>query len=115
MQTVDFPGAFLENIQGIVMALWILMVFGSIVPIYFNATLIISKVARVKEFRYFSYPLIPFLYFMALIPENIVQTYELTDMIEKYLAIFVLVAVPIIFGILVLIRRKYTKGARNNG
>lgn len=114
MKTVQFPGAFLENVEGLVMGLWILMIFGSIVPVYFSASLILSKVSRGKEFRHFVLPLIPIIYILSLVPENLVAAYDITDVIEKYLGVFVVAVVPIVFYILALIRKRYKKGAKDN-
>lgn len=113
MKTIDLPGAFIENIEGIVMGLWVLVVFTTLSPLYYVSALILCKLFSLKEHKYFVLPIMPFIYILSLIPDNIALTYDLMEKFANYLGTFVVVILPTIYFIVALIKKR-TKGAANN-
>lgn len=114
MQTINVPGIFLENVEGVAMGLWILMVFAAMVPLYFIATLIIRKVLRCKEHTQFVLPLIPIIYIIALFPDNLAEVYDLARNSAMYIGLPFVVFVPLIYYVIALFRNRRGKGARDN-
>lgn len=114
MKTIDLPGAFIENIEGIVMGLWVLSVFTSLSPFYYSAALILCKLFRLREHKYFVLPIMPIIYILSLVPDNIASAYDLMEKFTNYLGTFVVIIIPIVYLIVALIRKR-EKGAANNG
>lgn len=115
METIEFPGAFLENIQGIVMAQWVIVVFTTLTPLLYGAALIISKTLKAKEHNYYVLPLIPIIFILALIPDNLPQSYDYITKAGYYLGGFVLIVIPVTLYIGSLLRKNKRKGASKNG
>ncbi|WP_129599195.1 GerAB/ArcD/ProY family transporter [Anaerophilus nitritogenes] len=111
-KTIDLPGAFIENIQIFVIAVWIITVFMTLVPLYFGASLTLSRIFKSKEQNYLVLPLIPLVYFMALIPENIAQLGDYSDRFAYYLGTFYMLILP---STLLLITYIKKKARRNKG
>lgn len=114
MQTINVPGIFLENVEGVAMGLWILMVFAAMVPLYFIATLILRKVLRCKEHTQFVLPLVPIIYIIALFPDNLAEVYDLARISAMYIGLPFAVFVPLMYYVIALFRKRRGKGARDN-
>jgi spore germination protein len=84
---VKLPGAFLENIHGILMAIWVASVFMTLSGFYFGAVLTLSRLMRIKEHSLLVLPLAPVIYFLSLVPDNIPEVYDLLNLFSLYLGI----------------------------
>jgi len=101
---VDFPGLFLENLESLVMTLWILTVFTTFAPFLYTASVLLAKLFNSKEFNYFPVALSVVIYFLSLIPQNVVELYKLIDLFSYYLGTFVVFVIPLILLIAAKIR-----------
>lgn len=100
MKTVDVPGTFLENVDGVVIALWTFIALQSLAIILMQGSIILSKALKLKETNFMAMPLLPLIYILALIPENIAEVYEYIDIFTNYLGSTVTIFIPIIlFGV----------------
>ncbi|WDV46009.1 endospore germination permease [Clostridiaceae bacterium M8S5] len=106
MKTINLPGAFIENVEGVVMALWVLMVLGTLVVQFYCGAQVLSRVTGSKEFDFFVLPMILFIYFVALLPDNIVSVYNYIYMLNKYLSSFLIIVVPVVYYIVSLLKKK---------
>ncbi len=111
-KTVDIPGAFIENIYIYTIAIWIFSVLMTTVGVYLGAITLLSRILKSSEKNYFAMPLLPLVYFLALVPDGLAQTIEMSDVFANYLGTFILVIVPI--GLLGLSIFKKSKGAKKN-
>lgn len=103
---IDLPGYFLENLDGLFMAIWVLIIFGTIGPLLFATSKTLSEIFRTKGHKYFVLALIPIIYFVSLIPDN---TTELFIVQKKYLTKIGLISIvitPILVFIVGLIRKR---------
>lgn len=103
---LDLPGFFLQNLDGFVMALWILVVFSTIAPPFYGAGKILSEIFKTKSHKYFIWGLIPVIYFIAMVPDNFVQ---LNGKLNKYTNILGFISafiIPTIMLIVAYIRKK---------
>ena len=95
-KTVDIPGAFIENIEAFIMSIWILSVFMTLAVVYYASALCFSKVIEAKEHNYLVLPLLPVIYFIALLPNNIAQISDFMDIYSNYMGTFYVAVVPIV-------------------
>lgn len=112
MKTIEFPGAFIENVDGVVMAIWVLLVFTTLAPVLYMKALIMGKVFRLKEHKIFVLPLIPIVFILSLIPDNLVQVYKYMEIFIYFFGTFSSVIVPIVFYIIAIFKNK--RGAHSN-
>jgi spore germination protein len=106
IRQLDLPGFFLENLDGLIMALWVIVVFSTVAPLYFGAGKVLSKLFKTKSHKYFIWALIPVIYFIAMLPENFIQLlYDLRH-VHDILAVISIVLLPLLILIVGSIRKK---------
>jgi len=115
MKTIQIPGAFIENIEGVVMAIWVFGVFTSLAPVLYGIAVILSGLFKAKEHNYFVLPVIPIIYVLSLVPDNLASVYAYMDTFTNYLGTFATIVVPVVFFIAALFKGKRKKEATDNG
>lgn len=99
IKEVDLPGLFIENLDGLAMAFWVLIVFASMAPIYYITGKILSKIISTKDHSLFILPLLPIIYILSLMPQNIIQVSSSLGNIINYSGFVSVVIMPIIIYI----------------
>lgn len=110
IREVELPGFFIENIDGIILSAWIIVVFATLGPAIYSGSVILSKIFNTKRHNYFVLPMIPIILTLSLIPQNIGEVYFITQEVLKYLGTFLLIICPITLYIIALIK----KGVKNH-
>lgn len=105
VKIVDLPGYFLENLDGLIMAMWVLVIFGTAAPAYFGAGKILSKMFKTKSHKYFIWGLIPVIYFVSLVPENHIQINQVMGKYLNILGALSTVVLPFLLLLIGLIKR----------
>lgn len=105
-KTVEFPSSFIENIDGVILAIWVLIVFTTLMSYLYFAALLISKILGAKEHKQFTLPIIPIVYVMSLVPQNIVQVYTKVDIFLYIFGGFTSILTPVFFFTLAKIKKK---------
>lgn len=103
---IDLPGYFLENLDGIVLALWAIVVYATIGPLLYSGGKALANIFKTKSHDLFILPLIPIVYIVALLPQNIVQVYEDLGNIFGYITIASIMAMPTVIFIAALIKKR---------
>lgn len=106
MREIDLPGFFIENLDGIMMANWVLVVFATMGPLMYAGGVVLSSLFNTRKHNFFVLSLIPIVMIIALIPESLTQVYSTMDMIVRYLAIFTIIIAPTILFIVSLLKRR---------
>lgn len=114
-KSVDIPGTLLENIEVVIIATWLLSIFMTIAISYFGATFLLSRLVKSKEQNYFAIVLLPLIYFLALVPENIVSVSEFMDKFTNYMGTTFAIAIPVVLILMSFLRKKPKKGMKKNG
>lgn len=108
-RVIEFPGSFAERFDILVSVLWILGVFTSINLLFYMASFGITRIVGLKNFRPFIFILVPFIYLVAILPQNIYQIFFLIQ-IAGYAGILVT-----LFPVLLLLISKITgKGEKQH-
>lgn len=100
LKEVDLPGYFLENLDGIAMAMWVMVVFGTMGPFLNASGIILADIFETQVHEIFILPLIPIIYIFAILPKNLVQTYQIMGKILTYILIVVIGIIPTIMFII---------------
>lgn len=95
IKEVDLPGFFIENLDGLVMAIWVLVIFATAGPIYYSTGKIISNLLKTKSQDIFIISLLPIIYIISLIPQNLMEVYNTLGKLINYLGIVCIIVMPI--------------------
>lgn len=109
IRQLDIPWLFLENLDGLVLALWIIVVFATMAPGYFAMGKYASKLFKTKSHKYFVLGAVPIIYFIAMMPENFIELMEDLSNFFNALATITAIIIPLIILIVGLIRKKVEK------
>jgi len=112
IRSLYIPGTFIERWEGIVMALWILFYFTTFVNTYFFSSEIIKNVFKLKDIKLSSLLIMPFIYVIALYPENIAEIYTLQFKTTPVIlmAIFLFIILPILILLIGEVKKRKGRG-----
>lgn len=94
VKEVDLPGLFIENLDGVVMSAWVIIVFGTLAPYYYSAGKILSNLFSTRSQELFILPLLPIIYIISIIPQNIVELGNTLGRIINYFSIASMILMP---------------------
>ena len=103
---MDLPGYFLENLDGIVMAAWVMVVYGTMGPFLHSSGVILSNILNTREHESLIFPIIPIIYIFAIYPENLVQVENILGKVFNYLSLVAIFIIPAILFILAIIKKR---------
>ncbi|WP_026893567.1 GerAB/ArcD/ProY family transporter [Clostridiisalibacter paucivorans] len=106
MKTIDIPGAFIENIEGIVMSLWMLMIFATVAPVLFAVAFSFSRLFNCKKYEHYVIPVLPVVYILSLMPDNLAEAYNYMDMFSYYIGVAATIVIPLSLFIFAIMKFK---------
>jgi spore germination protein len=105
IRAISLPGLFIERLDGVILSLWMLTVFSTIVTCYFVVSYSISKVAGTKEQKQYVLPMAIVIYYFALQPRSLAELYEWGNVIFPYAVSSFLFVVPIALLLIAKLRK----------
>jgi spore germination protein len=105
IRSISLPGLFIERLDGVILSIWMLTVFTTIVSAYFIASYSISKVVGTKEQKQYVLPLAIIIYYFALQPDSLAELSEWGAAIFPYTIAIFLYAVPITLLLIAKLRK----------
>ncbi len=93
---IGFPGLFIENLDGIVMAIWVMVIFGTMGPAFHVSGVILSSLFNTKKHDYFVTALIPIVYIISILPQNLRDVYKYMGKFVNVTGVISVVIFPII-------------------
>ena len=105
MREIELPGFFIENIDGLILSAWVLIVFVTLGPVLYSGSVILSSMLNTKRHNLFVLPIIPIIHILSLVPQNLNEVYTYMEVVLKYLGIFTLAICPIFLYIIALLKR----------
>ncbi|ABR50668.1 spore germination protein [Alkaliphilus metalliredigens QYMF] len=106
---VDLPGAFIENVQVIIMSIWVYSIFMTLAPLHIAATMLLGQVLKAKELNYLGLPLIPVTYYISQYSGSVANVYVDLGKFTDYTAYFIIFGMPVAILIGMLIRKAAKK------
>src|SRR5699024_381503 len=106
---IGFPGLFIENIDGIVMAIWVIVIFGTMGPAFHFSGTILSSIFRTKQHDYFVIALIPIIYIISILPQNLKEVYTYMGRFVNVTGALSVTVFPIILFIINKIKNRREK------
>lgn len=96
MQAIRLPGGLIQRQDALMVSFWIMTVFLLINAYLFFSGMLIKKIASLKEQNFLILPLLPIVYLISLMPDNIVETYEWLTFMTRYVSLLFLLPIPLI-------------------
>ena len=96
VQSIQFPGAFIENQEIAMISCWILSIFVYISAGLYSLSLISGRVLKLKKDNFFILPFIPIIYILAMLPSSFGQVYEWNNLFRIYFGALFLLPIPLI-------------------
>ena len=97
VKVINIPGAFLENLDALIMGSWMISVFMNLSIQLYVVSILLSEMLSSKESTYLVSPLIPIIYFIAMYPGNLSHLYSLLEMnYLRFYQWFILFIMPMI-------------------
>ena len=105
MQSIQFPGSFIENQEILMMTSWVFSIYIYISSGLYFTSLIGSRTFKFRRENVFILPSIPIVYFIAIFPESLVETYKYYVNFQYYFGIWFLVPIPVILLLIAKARK----------
>ncbi|AEE96897.1 GerAB/ArcD/ProY family transporter [Mahella australiensis] len=104
LSAAEYPGMFIERLPTIFIGLWLMMVLPTIAGLLWAAALVLSQMLGFTEYKPLIMPLVPIIYTISLIPQNIIEANKFFRFLIPY-GIGILFIMPIILYTIAVIRR----------
>ncbi|MEW9502426.1 GerAB/ArcD/ProY family transporter [Jeotgalibacillus marinus] len=104
IQSFEFPQLFFERLDSLFLIIWIMQIFATVSISFYAASLGFSQLFN-KDIKRFIYGLLPILFILSMIPQNLHQLFWLADM-NANVGIVLFGVVPCLLLLISFIRRK---------
>ncbi|MFF2890613.1 endospore germination permease [Paenibacillus sp. NPDC057967] len=101
----NLPANILERLDAAFLAVWVTAVFTTLLSSYFLTAYAMKQLFRLREHRVFSFILFPFIFFMAMIPQNVTQLYGIIEHVGRF-GLIITIAYPAVLLLLAMMRKK---------
>lgn len=82
-KATSLPANVLERLDAAFLAVWVTAVFTTLLTSYFLTIRAISQLFRLNDHKLFAFFLLPFVFVMAMLPQNIVQMYDIIENVGR--------------------------------
>lgn len=106
----DVPGAFIERIEGILEALWVLFVYTTMASLLYSLSIITKDIIGHIEAKHFLPIFLPFIYLTSLIGDSIIDMMKYGDLLTLTLGTYTIFALPILMYIVSRFKKDGAKG-----
>jgi spore germination protein len=105
---VSLPANVLERLDAAFLAVWVTAVFTTLLSSYFLTSYALKQLFRMEGHQVFSFILLPIVFFMAMLPQNVVHLYVIIEDIGR-IGLFITIAYPGFLLFLAIVRKKRGK------
>lgn len=104
-KTTSLPANILERVDAAFLAVWVTAVFTTLFSSYYFTIDSIGRLFRLGDSKMLSFFILPFVFIMALLPQNILQMYEIIQNLGR-VGMFMTIAYPGILLLVSIIRKQ---------
>jgi spore germination protein len=104
-KATSLPANVLERLDAAFLAVWVTTVFTSLLSSYFLTITELQKLFRQREHKMFSLFMLPFVFFIAMLPQNISQMYGTIKIVGR-IGLIVTIVYPTLLLVIAIIRNK---------
>lgn len=110
-KATSLPANVLERLDAAFLVVWVTAVYTSLLSCYYFTVYTISQLIRLADHRMLSWFILPFVYWIAMQPQNIVQMNKIIEIVGN-IGLLITIVYPGVLLLIALIRRK--KGASDS-
>lgn len=100
IRAIVIPGAFIERWEGIIMAIWVIFYFTTFVNFYYFAADTLKHAFNLGDVKVSSMLIVPFIYLIALYPDNIVDLYTFESKVTPIFSLIIFIVFPLLLLLL---------------
>lgn len=115
IKSSEVPGAFIERMEGFLIAVWVMFVFTTLVPLMYGFSVLGGDLLKHRERRHIIKIFLPVMYLAALTGDNVAQLFDMIDKLTLYLGGYTVMLLPTIMFIMAHIKRKKKAGNYSDG
>ncbi|MBD2846774.1 endospore germination permease [Paenibacillus sp. IB182496] len=104
-KTTSLPANILERLDAAFLAIWVTAVFTTLLSTYYLTIHAISQLFRLKDHRLLTYFVLPFIFWMAMLPQSVLQLYQIVELVGR-IGLCITFGYPIILLLVWLLRRR---------
>ncbi|USG67876.1 spore germination protein [Brevibacillus ruminantium] len=104
-KATSLPANILERLDAAFLAVWVTAVFTTLFSSYFLTIHSASKLFRLRDYRLFSFFILPIVFIMAMFPQNIMHMYEIIQKVGR-VGLIITIAYPGMLLLIAILRRK---------
>ncbi|WP_248924371.1 GerAB/ArcD/ProY family transporter [Paenibacillus hamazuiensis] len=112
-KTTSLPGNILERLDGAFLAVWVTAVFTTLFSSYYFTIHASSKLFRLRDHKMLSSFILPFLFGMAMLPQNVLHMYKIITIVGQ-LGLIITIGYPLILFTVAAIRKKRGNSGGDN-
>ncbi|TVX99017.1 GerAB/ArcD/ProY family transporter [Paenibacillus cremeus] len=103
-KTTTLPANVLERLDAAFLAVWVTAVFTTLFSSYYFTIHALSNLLRLKDHKLFSLFLLPFVFVMAMVPQNVLQMYQIIKIVGK-IGLIITIIYPALLLLIALFRK----------
>lgn len=101
----SLPANVLERLDAAFLAVWVTAVFTTLLSSYYLTSISLSQLFRLEDHKMFAYILLPFIFLAAMLPQNVVQLYDIIEIAGRF-GLVLTIGYPSLLLLIAVIRRK---------
>lgn len=106
MRSIQIPSTFLENIDALVMSVWMVSVFTSLSLVLYGSSFIFSRILKTDEMKPFVIPAAVMMLILGSLPENVAEKIAYANKALGFTSTTTLLGVPILYFVISKIKEK---------
>lgn len=104
VKSSEVPGAFVERLEGLLLPLWVLFIFTSVVSYIYGFSVVMGDIFNEKKRKHIVSMTIPILYIISLSGGSVVELFNLVDTISKIFGTYIIIFIPLSIILMSFIR-----------
>ncbi|MFK7695747.1 endospore germination permease [Paenibacillus sp. HJGM_3] len=104
-KTTSLPANILERLDAAFLAVWVTAVFTTLFSTYYFMNHALSRLLRLKDHRMFAMMTLPFVFVIAMLPQNVLNMYEIIQVVGQ-IGLLITVGYPLLLLVVARFRKK---------
>jgi spore germination protein len=104
-RTTSLPANILERLDAPFLIVWVMAVFTTLFSSYYLMIHSTSELFRLRDHKLFSFFVLPFVFMMAMMPQNVLQMYKIIQIVGQ-IGLVLTVVYPLLLLVVASIRKK---------
>ncbi|GAA0364461.1 GerAB/ArcD/ProY family transporter [Bacillus horti] len=106
VKVTQAPGQVLERMESAFLGVWVAAVFSASANLYYVSTILISKYFKLARYRrWVSLGLLPIIFWLSLLPRNVIQLFD-WQLLLSFAGAIITFVLPILMLLLAIVRKK---------